>query len=34
LLLLGALFLVALAGHERYAGRLALPGPVRRKAAA
>lgn len=34
LLLLGALFLIALAGHERYAGRLALPGPARQKAAA
>lgn len=34
LLLLGALFLVALAGHERYAGRLALPGIPRRKAVA
>ena len=34
LLLLGALFLVALAGHERDAGRLALPFPARRKAAA
>ncbi len=34
LLLLGALFLVALAGHERYAGRLALPALGRRKAAA
>lgn len=34
LLLLGALFLVALAGHERYAGRLALPVPQRRKAVA
>lgn len=29
LLLLAALFLVALAGHERYAGRLALPSPRR-----
>lgn len=28
-LLLGALLLVALAGHERYAGRLALPRPVK-----
>ena len=34
LLLLGALFLVALAGHERYAGRLALPALPRRKAVA
>jgi hypothetical protein len=34
LLLLGGLFLVALAGHERYAGRLALPGPPRNKAVA
>jgi hypothetical protein len=34
LLLLGGLFLVALAGHERYAGRLALPAPPRRQAAA
>jgi hypothetical protein len=34
LLLLGGLFLVALAGHERYAGRLALPGPPRKKAVA
>jgi hypothetical protein len=34
LLLLGALFLVALAGHERYAGRLALPAVGRRKAVA
>lgn len=32
LLLLAALFLVALAGHERYAGRLALPVAPRRKA--
>jgi len=29
LLLLGALFLLALAGHERYAGRLALPSLLR-----
>ena len=29
LLLLGALFLVALAAHERFAGRLALPSPER-----
>ncbi len=34
LLLLGGLFLVALAGHERYAGRLALPALPRRKAVA
>ena len=34
LLLLGLLFLVALAGHERYAGRLALPTLPRRKAVA
>ena len=34
LLLLGLLFLVALAGHERYAGRLALPSLPRRKAVA
>ena len=34
LLVLAALFLVALAGHERYAGRLALPAPPRRKAVA
>ena len=34
LLLLGLLFLVALAGHERYAGRLALPALPRRKAVA
>lgn len=33
LLLLGALFLAALAGHERFAGRLALPPPVPRRAA-
>jgi hypothetical protein len=34
LLLLAALFLLALAGHERYAGRLALPASPRRKAVA
>lgn len=34
LLILGGLFLLALAGHERYAGRLALPAPPRRKAVA
>ena len=34
LLVLAALFLVALAGHERYAGRLALPTLPRRKAVA
>ena len=34
LLLLGGLFLLALAGHERYAGRLALPALPRRKAVA
>ena len=32
LLLLGALLLVALAAHERFAGRLALPPAVRRPA--
>ena len=32
LLLLGSLFLIALAGHERYAGRLALPTAPWRKA--
>jgi von Willebrand factor type A domain len=34
LLVLGLLFLVALAAHERYAGRLALPPSPRRKAVA
>lgn len=34
LLFLAALFLVALAGHERYAGRLALPSSPRRKVVA
>lgn len=34
LLVLGALFLVALAGHERYAGRLALPAAPRSRRAA
>lgn len=34
LLLFAAFFLVALAGHERYAGRLALPESPRRKAVA
>ena len=34
LILLAVLVLVALAGHERYAGRLALPRPERRRAAA
>jgi von Willebrand factor type A domain len=34
LLIFAALFLVALAGHERYAGRLALPTVTRRKAVA
>jgi hypothetical protein len=34
LLVLGALFLRALAGHERYAGRLALPAPARVRRAA
>ena len=34
LLLLGGLFLLALAGHERYAGRLSLPTAARRKVAA
>jgi hypothetical protein len=34
LLVLGLLFLVALAAHERYAGRLALPSSPRRKAVA
>lgn len=34
LIVLAALFLVALAGHERYAGRLALPAVPRRKAVA
>jgi len=33
LLVLSGLFLLALGGHERYAGRLALPAPPRRKAA-
>lgn len=33
LLVLAGLFLVALAGHERYAGRLALPAPARSAAA-
>jgi von Willebrand factor type A domain len=32
LLILSALFFVALAGHERYAGRLALTGGIRRQA--
>jgi hypothetical protein len=32
LLVLSALFFVALAGHERYAGRLALTGGIRRRA--
>lgn len=34
LLVLGVLFLLALAGNERYAGRLTLPAPARRKAVA
>lgn len=34
LIVLAALFLVALAGHERYAGRLALPAVPRQKAVA